>query len=160
MSLRTRIDRFFRTYRDNEEYRNREIVLKKSPEIMAIELTDICNFRCTFCPSFTRKSGYMDEELLKKILNETKFQRNSVALHFHGESTLHPKLGKMISLCKNKGLVVYLSTNASMLNDEISKTIIESGLDRLTFSFDGASKEIFEKYRYYGKFEKVKDNIL
>ncbi|MEK0337891.1 MAG: radical SAM protein, partial [Nitrosopumilus sp.] len=125
-----------------------------------IELTNICNYRCAFCPSFTRKSGYMSPELLENILKNVNFKKNQlVHLHYHGESLLHPKLGKMISLCKQYGLTVGLSTNASLLNEQKSREIIESELDQLIIAFDGVSKEIYEKYRIGGNYEQVKENI-
>ena len=51
------------------------------------------------------------------------------------------------------------TTNATLLNDTISKKIIDSGVDVVFFSVDGASKETFEKIRVGANFERVKENI-
>ena len=143
-----------------EDYWKRRTIANNYPSVTAIELTNKCNFRCTFCPSFIRKSGYMDIDLLRSILEKTRFSDSLVQLHFHGESLLHPKLGEMISLCKEFGLRVGLSTNASLLDEKRSETIIESGLDEIILAFDGVSKEIFEKYRVNANYEKVKRRML
>jgi len=142
------------------EYRKRKIIINNDPQIIGIELTNKCNFKCTFCPPFTRKQGFMDINLLENILKETKFTEVLVQLHFHGESLLHPRLGEMIMLCKNYGLKVGLSTNGSLLNKKRSMAIIESNLDQLIIAFDGVSKQIYEKYRVNANYEKVRKRIL
>ena len=146
--------------KETEDYWRRNTIATNYPTVTAIELTNKCNFRCTFCPAFTRKPGFMDADLLRHILKTTRFSDSLVQLHFHGESLLHPQLGEMISLCKDAGLNVGLSTNASLLDEKRSRILIQSKLDTLVLAFDGVSKEIFEKYRKHSKYERVKENIL
>jgi len=46
------------------------------------------------------------------------------------------------------------------LTAELASSIIDSGLDRLSFSFDGYSKENYEKIRIKGDFDKTIENII
>jgi len=66
----------------------------------------------------------------------------------------------MIKYAKNNGLKTYLSTNATVLNPKLSEHIIKSGLDWVNFSFDGCTKEIYEKIRINGKFESTLQNVV
>ena len=56
-----------------------------------------------------------------------------------------------------------INTNATQLNEKKSKELIESGLDVMIYSFDGGTKETYEKMRpgrfKENKFENVYKNI-
>ena len=54
---------------------------------------------------------------------------------------------------------VYFNTNAMLLTQDISRKLIEAGLDRITISFEGFTKEVYERYRVGAKFEIVLSNI-
>ena len=57
-----------------------------------IEITNICNLNCKFCPETKRNKEFMStqnvEEVIKKIYKHTKL----VALHVKGEPLLHNEL--------------------------------------------------------------------
>jgi len=77
---------------------------------------------------------------------------------------LNPKLVEMIEYAKSKGILeVLINTNAVSLNEKKSEQIIKSGLDVMIYSFDGGSKETYEKMRpgrfKKNSFEKVYENI-
>ena len=84
-----------------------------------IELTNRCNFHCTFCPSDdqTRTIGEMSLELVKKIFTEiaNKKLSQTVNLHQMGEPTLYRHLKEVLQLAAKCGLKVDLVTNGSTL---------------------------------------------
>jgi len=64
------------------------------PVSMSIEITNICNARCWFCPQplSKRQKGYMDFPLYSKIMDEIKANGakvKTIALFMDGEPTLH-----------------------------------------------------------------------
>ena len=63
-----------------------------------IEITNICNLKCTFCPETNRKKEIMSvenfEEIIRKIHNHTKL----VCLHVKGEPLLHNKLQEILEI--------------------------------------------------------------
>jgi len=98
---------------------------------------------------------------VKSVVDEGA-DHNLYGLNFNirGEPLLHPEIDKMVEYAKKKGLIdVYFNTNAVRLDEEMSKRLIDSGLDRLSISFEGYTKEVYEKYRVGGKYEKVLSNI-
>lgn len=147
-----------------DKFRKKINMLALVPPTVYIELTDICNLDCLMCDrrGLTRKSGKMDMELYKKIIdNVAAISVPAVKLNRFGETLLHPDLMEMIQYAKEKGVPwVYFTSNATLLNEEKSRQLILSGLDSITFSFDGATKETYEKIRVNANFEEVKDNIL
>ena len=63
-----------------------------------IEITNICNLKCKFCPETSRKKEYMSleqfEEIIKKIQSHTKL----VCLHVKGEPLLHDQLEEILNI--------------------------------------------------------------
>ena len=133
------------------------------PTRLWIEPTSFCNLKCIMCPNkeLSRKDkGFMEFSLFKKIIDEISFFAHDVNLFHRGESLLHPQIFKMIKYAKNKGLSTRLNTNATLLDEKRSYEIFNSGLDFLSFSFDGYEKKTYEKIRVGADFEKTLDNII
>lgn len=134
------------------------------PATLDIELTNNCNFYCVMCSRklMKRKVGCMDISLLKKIIEEAKLHPpKTIGLHLFGEPLMHPELIQIIKLIKTNisGPKLILSTNAYFLNRDLSRNIIESGLDRIRFSLDGTERSTYEELRRGSDFERVVKNI-
>jgi radical SAM protein with 4Fe4S-binding SPASM domain len=133
------------------------------PMRLWVEPTSVCNLRCVMCPqSFGRRfaKGYMEFSLFKKIIDEAKTFVYDVNLHHTGEPTLHPRLPEMIRYAKESGIYTRLHTNATLLNEERARALLTSGLDLISFSFDGYEKEEYEKIRIRSDFDETLGNIL
>ena len=102
----------------------------------------------------------MDFDLYKKIIDEAKDFVFDVNLFHRGESLLHPRIYDMIKYANEKGIYTRLFTNATLLDDKNAKSIIDSGLDFISFSFDGYTKEDYEKVRINFDFDKTINNII
>ena len=135
---------------------------KEFPMGVDIGVTNACNSDCIMCPhSKLTNIGTMDMKLYKKIIdNCAKLKIKDIVLSFFGEPLLDRTLIEKIKYAKGKRINVSFYSNASLLNESWAKKLIESGLDQITISFDGYSKEVYEKIRRGLKFEVVKNNIL
>jgi radical SAM protein with 4Fe4S-binding SPASM domain len=135
---------------------------KKYPWGVDIGTTNLCNAECIMCPhSRLNKMGTMNMKLYKKIIdNCEKLKIKVITLSFFGEPFLDKEIIEKIKYAKEKGMLVAFYSNASLLNEELAKKIVESGLDGITISFDGYSRETYEKIRKKLKFGIVKKNIL
>lgn len=132
------------------------------PVTLIVENTSKCNLKCPMCP---REFGYyppadFDFGLFKSIIDEISDQTELVFPWGGGEPLLNPDLFKMVRYCKDAGIYTVVSTNATLLNEDRSRRLIESGLDNLIIAFDGTTPEVYEEYRKGAKFEKVRQNIL
>jgi radical SAM protein with 4Fe4S-binding SPASM domain len=132
------------------------------PFALEIGTTNLCNADCIMCPhSKLKKMGTMDMNLYKKIMdNAHKLKIKHAILSFFGEPFLDKTIIEKIKYAKEKGMHVAFYSNASLLNKELANKIIHSGLDEITISFDGYSKETYEKIRRKLKFDVVRGNIL
>jgi radical SAM protein with 4Fe4S-binding SPASM domain len=78
-------------------------------------------------------------------------------LYFQGEPYLHKGMDDLVAIGKREGLYVSTSTNAHFIDAQRAERIVESGIDRLIISIDGADQEAYASYRVGGKIEKVLD---
>lgn len=130
-----------------------------------IEVTSFCNLRCPFCATTYSgseiKNGFMEWEIVKKVLDEAG-EQGAYACKFNmrGEPLLHKELGRFIKYAKKKGIIdVFFNTNGALLTEEKARMLIDSGLDRLTVSFEGFKKTMYEKHRVGANFERVVANV-
>ena len=163
------LNKFIKNYKEYRNDWNNPIVRKNSnkPLSIDIETASICDLACPHCSReyIITPDKVMSEDLYKKIIKETvNMGVPSIKLNWRGEPLLNPKMSKMISYAKEKGILeVLINTNAVSLTEKKSTEIIESGLDVMIYSFDGGSKKTYEKMRpgrfIDNKFEKVYENI-
>jgi MoaA/NifB/PqqE/SkfB family radical SAM enzyme len=102
----------------------------------------------------------MSLDLYRKIVDEAAAFAIDVNLFGRGEAFLHPELPEFVGYAHAKGLNTRLETNATMLTPEKSEAVIRAGLDFISFSFDGYSKEIYESIRCGADFQETLDNIV
>ena len=130
-------------------YRNSYLKVYPFPKEIWLENTNHCNASCIMCPRElqSRPKGIMKLELYKKLVDEISLHKKDIKrLHMHnfGEPLLDKKLPERIKYAKDKGIKhVYFVSNASLLNEENTKKLIESGLDEFKISFYGIDKESY-----------------
>lgn len=129
---------------------------------LSVEPTTSCNLRCPECPSglrsFTRPTGMLKPDRLRALLSGPEGLARDLVylnLYFQGEPYLHRGMDELVQIGKREGLYVSTSTNAHFITAERAKHIVESGIDRLIISIDGADQEAYSSYRVGGKLEKV-----
>jgi radical SAM protein with 4Fe4S-binding SPASM domain len=61
----------------------------------------------------------------------------------------------MVEYASSKGIYTATSTNAHYLKDDVARSTVESGLDRLIISIDGTTQSTYESYRVGGSLDKV-----
>lgn len=131
------------------------------PISIAIEPTTACNLRCPECPSglraFTRPTGNLKMNGFTGLIDQLKKTTSFLTFYFQGEPYLNPEFLDMVSYASGNGLITSTSTNAHFLDEENSRKTVESGLDRLIISIDGADQKSYESYRKEGSLEKVLD---
>ena len=84
-----------------------------------IEITNICNLNCSFCPSNNRKKEFMSIADFTNIINKIKGYTNHIYLHIKGEPLMHPELDKILKIPNKNNLNVNITTNGRLLNNNI-----------------------------------------
>lgn len=128
-----------------------------------IELTNNCNFSCQFCPDslMTRERGNIGFNLLAKVLDEISQEKltDQVLFHVMGEPTLYPDLFKAVNYAKDRGLKVHLTTNGSMLRDEILDQLLSLDIDHILFSVQTPDEKSFGLRRANIDFHEYKKRV-
>jgi len=137
------------------------------PPYLQIEPTSICNYRCVFCyqtdNKFNKRSngymGHMSYKTFKLLIDQAEGNIEFISLASRGEPLLCPDIKKMLKYTTNKFLNLKINTNASLLDEEMAHSILNSGVKTLVFSADAADSKLYSKLRVNGKLEKIIKNI-
>lgn len=129
-----------------------------------VELTNICNFACEFCPDsrMKRPRGKMSLDMVKAMLDEvssTKIAR-LVLFHVMGEPTLYPHLIETVYYAKQKNVDVCITTNGSLMDAKMLEELINAGVSRIILSLQTPDEKTFRLRGARGlSFEQYSDNI-
>lgn len=129
------------------------------PLRVQIENSTVCNLACQMCPleNLTRPKGFMGFSEFKKIYDILK--PPFLNLTGYGESFLNKDIFKMVKYAKSHGTYVKFDSNGTLLTPGNIEKTLNSKVDLISFSLDGATKRIYEKIRVGSDFEKVIDGI-
>jgi radical SAM protein with 4Fe4S-binding SPASM domain len=127
-----------------------------------VETTARCNLYCPMCPRESHKQpkADMEETVFTRLVRQAAGTAEHMMLIGLGEPFLDPAIFDRIELCHRHSISTLLSTNGTFLDEKLAWRILDSPLEQITLSFDGAKKETFEFYRKGAKFEKVRDNFV
>ena len=79
-----------------------------------IEITNVCNLKCDFCPKHNRTERQMTAQEFDLITD--KLRGRVVFLYFHlmGEPMLHPLLPDFVRMAREKGFYTVLTSNGTL----------------------------------------------
>ena len=157
-----KIKHFFNLLRIYLNYILRKRHCPYLPVRLWVETSSRCNLACRLCVNKDvpkELKGDISFELYKKIIDEAKDFIFDVNLFHRGEPLLNDDIVKMVEYANVKGIKTRIHTNATLLDERLSEDLIKAGLNLISFSFDGYSKETYEKNRVNATYEKTLKNI-
>lgn len=143
-------------------YLRRKSEIGGLPVEFIVETTAKCNLYCPMCPRETHKQPKADmaDHIFERLVRESGKTGEHMMLIGLGEPFMDRRIFDRIEYCERHGISTLLSTNGTFLDEKMSERILESTLEHITLSFDGATKESYEYYRKGAKFEKVRENFV
>jgi radical SAM protein with 4Fe4S-binding SPASM domain len=133
----------------------------QQPRNVFIEVTNRCNLLCETCPrtfaTYEEPRTLSWENFLRIVEQFPALER--AVLHGIGEPLLNRDLPRMIAHLKARRVTVLFNTNATLLNGEWARKLIEAGLDELRVSVDGADPKTYALIRGVPLFHKVVSNL-
>lgn len=143
-------------------YLRGDAVLQGLPVEYIVETTAKCNLYCPMCPRETHKQPKQDmaDEVFERLVAESGRSAEHMMLIGLGEPFMDRKIFDRIEYCERHDISTLLSTNGTFLDEKTSARLLDTRLEHITLSFDGATKESYEYYRKGAKFEKVRDNFV
>jgi len=135
----------------------------RPPDTVRLESTNFCNSKCVFCPRacMTRPQGIMSMELYKKVVDEcAALKVKRVQLHNFGEPLIDKLVPEKVAYAKQVGIpITVMITNGSLMTEDVSRQLIEAGLDKVEISLDAGGKEVYEATRVGLKYDVVERNV-
>lgn len=115
-----------------------------------LEISNICNLHCRFCPGTKRTPKAMTETEFKTLLPKLKPYTDFLYFHLMGEPLCHPLLERFLQLAEKQGFKVILTTNGVLLPRLQSMLLQAPALHKLNISlhaFEANDLTIpFQKY--------------
>ena len=87
-------------------------------ERIYVEITDVCNLNCCFCPKTERQKTFMTDTDFAFVLDKIRAYTNYIFLHVLGEPLLHPDLKNILEIARDKGFNVNITTNGTLLKEK------------------------------------------
>ncbi|MCC7046012.1 MAG: radical SAM protein [Alphaproteobacteria bacterium] len=144
--------------------RRRAAAVDYLPIKLDIENTSRCNVRCTMCVVSSWAKGKRADDLplaaFKRLIDE-QVGLLEIKLQGIGEPTLQrDDYFAMIRYARQKHIWVRTTTNGSLLHlNDNARKLIESDVNELQISIDGASRAVYEAIRRGGVFDRVMKNV-
>lgn len=133
------------------------------PYRYTIDPTNACNLRCPLCPTglgiLGRERGLIKVADFQRLVDQITPWCYLLELYNWGEPFLHPGIFEMISYAHRRKLLVRLSSNLNHFSEELAQKTVQSGLDVIIVSVDGATEASYQKYRRRGKLKTVLHNL-
>ena len=99
-----------------------------------LEISNICNLSCAFCPGTKRQKRAMTEEDLAILLPKLRPYTDFLYFHLMGEPLCHPKLGVFLELAHSYGFRVILTTNGTLLSKKQELLLASPALHKVNIS--------------------------
>ncbi len=131
-----------------------------SPPTIQIEITTLCNLKCTMCNHtyMQETGGNMNLENFKKFI-DTNSHLQKINITGIGEALMNRDFYDMVHYAKQKGIYVWFTDNMTLMNEKNAKKMLDSKIDLICVSLDGATKKTFENIRVGANFENLLENI-
>ena len=99
-----------------------------------LEISNLCNLSCRFCPGTKRPKKAMTEEEVSILLPKIRPYTDYLYFHLMGEPLLHPKLERFLEMAGSHGFKVILTTNGTLLKKQQLMLLRSPALHKLNIS--------------------------
>jgi len=99
-----------------------------------IEITNICNLKCKFCPETNRKKEFMNLENFEEIIKKVHKHTNLVCLHVKGEPLLYPDLEEILKILEKYNLKANITTNGTLIKEKLDILRSSNSVRQINFS--------------------------
>ena len=112
-----------------------------------IEITNICNMRCSFCHGHSRQPRTMTAQEFAHILEQLQGKTQYVYYHLMGEPLLHPQLPEFLDMAAQAGFKSVITTNGTLLHKR--QALLASPLHKVSISLHSFEGNDPEQHRAY-----------
>ena len=113
-----------------------------------VEITNVCNMRCSFCHGHGRAPRRMSAEEFSRVLDQLTGQTGYLYYHLMGEPLTHPDLPRFLRMAGERGFRSVLTTNGTLLAKRGAE-LLAAGVHKVSVSlhsFEQGSDGDYEDY--------------
>lgn len=99
-----------------------------------IEITNICNLNCEFCPETNRKKQSISVEQFEEIIRKIQGHTKLVCLHVKGEPLLHNRLDEILRILEKYDLKANITTNGTLIKEKLDILKKAKSVRQINFS--------------------------
>lgn len=107
---------------------------KKRFQKIYLEISNVCNLSCAFCPGTKRTPHVMTEMEFSSLLPKLRPYSDYLYFHLMGEPLLHPLLDRFLALAGEAGFKVILTTNGTLLKKRMDILLNAPALHKINIS--------------------------
>lgn len=110
------------------------LLMKKRFNKIYLEISNICNLNCAFCPGTRRKKHAMTEPEFSSLLPKLRPFSDYLYFHLMGEPLCHPNLSRFLELADQEDFRVILTTNGTLLKTRQNILLSAPALHKVNIS--------------------------
>ena len=99
-----------------------------------LEITNVCNLKCSFCPGTKRARKVMQQGEFRSLIEKLRPWTDYLYFHLMGEPLCHPQLELFLQLAADAGFKVILTTNGTLLHERHEMLLRAPGLHKINIS--------------------------
>ena len=108
--------------------------MKKRFHKVNIEISNVCNLQCSFCPPVVRDNKMMDIDLFRSVIEQVAPLTELVCFHLMGDPLVHPKFAEMVDICAQHNVKIFLVTNGVLVRPEKFDLLLNPTFHQINFS--------------------------
>jgi MoaA/NifB/PqqE/SkfB family radical SAM enzyme len=99
-----------------------------------LEISNICNVQCSFCPVVEKDKKLMDLAEFEAVLKEVVPLAEIVCLHLLGEPLAHPRFSEILDICERYNTQIDLTTNGILIKRYTERILNARCIRQVNFS--------------------------
>ena len=99
-----------------------------------LEITNVCNLSCDFCPGTRRPKGFISPENFALLAGKLRPHTQYLYLHLMGEPLLHPQLSELLEIAAKQDFKVMITTNGTLLPRQAQLLATASTVHKISIS--------------------------
>lgn len=117
--------------------------------LCVLHITNSCNLKCKHCyaSSGTRFENEMSFEEIKNLVDQLEEMNVTYVTVTGGEPLMRPDVFEIIKYIRNKNMNVMLTTNGTLMTQEIIDKLKNLGVDSVQISIDSHLEQVHDAFR-------------
>ncbi len=118
--------------------------------LIAWEVTRNCNLNCAHCRAAAKNQNYegeLDTPSALRLLDQIADVGRPIVILTGGEPLMRPDIFKLAEYGTQKGLRMVMAPNGTLITETAAKKMVATGIQRISVSLDGATKERHDGFR-------------